>query len=75
MQDSWCFKQICQLQFPEGLLYIGDRAFMNNNLEELLLPETLKRLGYSTFYGNKLKELVLHDNLVSMGSYVAVCVG
>ena len=38
--------------FPEGLTHIGNNAFYNCGLEELVIPSTVTNIGQNAFYNN-----------------------
>ncbi|MDE5582374.1 MAG: leucine-rich repeat domain-containing protein, partial [Ruminococcus sp.] len=45
------------LNFPESVTKIGERAFLNQNLDSVVLPETLTDLGTYIFNGSNLKSV------------------
>ena len=56
--DGWCFDNgsLQEVNLPEGLEEIGDRAFSNNtNLRDVTLPVSIKKLSYRAFEGCDLR--------------------
>lgn len=52
------------VKFSDGLLEIGELAFHNTKLEEVILPDNHIRIGWGVFSGCKnLKRVVLSSNL------------
>ena len=47
------------VKFPHTLQYIGDNAFLNNDLFEIDFSDAanLKKIGYNAFYGNNLRSI------------------
>lgn len=43
-------KQIARVVMNEGLTSIGERAFFNSGIQEIVFPSTLRELGQETFY-------------------------
>ena len=57
-------RQIAKVIMNEGLTSIGERAFFNSSIQEVVFPSTLKQLGQDIFYYcNQLKRADLsHTN-------------
>lgn len=56
------------VKFPDSLLEIGELAFHNTKLEEVILPDNHIKIGWGVFSGcNNLKKVVLSSNLQSFG--------
>lgn len=54
--------QITSISLPEGLEIIGENAFLNSTLVEIIIPKSTKEVGKCCFSGNrKLKRAVLSD--------------
>ena len=53
--------------FPEGTVYIGDRAFQMCPVNEITLPESLKYIGESAFEDCRIQELYIPKNVVYLG--------
>ncbi len=52
------------VKLPEGLKYIGDRAFQYDTFEKIELPDSLVRIGEEVFYGCfNLKEITIPANV------------
>lgn len=56
-----------EINFPEGLTTIGDRAFESNSIRNLELPSSITTIGYAAFTGNKYEELVIPEALTDIG--------
>ncbi len=62
--------------FPEGTVYIGDRAFQMCSVNEITLPESLKYIGESAFEYCRIQELYIPKNVVYLGNnFVGAGVG
>ena len=61
------------IDFPEGLISIGDSAFMNTSLERAVLPNSVVSIGEYAF-GGKLAELVLPEGIeiISDGNFEGI---
>ena len=56
------------MDFPEGILEIGDRCFENCvSLEKVNISEGLERIGNDTFKNSKLKKVKLPESIVNIG--------
>ena len=56
------------MDFPEGILEIGDRCFENCvSLEKVNISEGLERIGKDTFKNSKLKKVKLPESVVTIG--------
>ena len=53
--------------FPEGTIYIGERAFQMCPVNEITLPESLKYIGESAFEDCRIQELYIPKNVVYLG--------
>jgi len=57
-----------EVDFPEGILEIGDRCFENCvSLEKVNISEGLERIGKDTFKNSKLKKVKLPESIVNIG--------
>jgi len=54
--------QICSLNLPSTLEYIGDVAFYDNEIETLNIPASVRRIEFGAFYNNRLTEVVFEEN-------------
>ena len=58
-------------QIPDGVEVIGECAFQNSRLSEILLPNTVTRLGQSAFSGcSKLTSMWLPDGVVQLPAHL-----
>lgn len=56
------------LEIPEGVEYIGNRAFSNTHFSEVKFPSTLKRIEFRAFgFCHQLESLDFPDALESIG--------
>jgi hypothetical protein len=46
---------------------IGDNAFLNAKLTDVVLPKTLKKIGDKAFFGNNILTIIIPDNVRSIG--------
>lgn len=65
-------QKIRKVKFPEGLVVIGEVAFMGNPIEEVILPDSVERVGDRAFHeccwkGGAIKEIKLSKNLKYIG--------
>lgn len=59
--DCTCLKHV---RFNDGLSYIGNEAFYNCDIRELLIPNSVKEIGVRCFVDNiNMKVLKLSENL------------
>lgn len=66
-QAFWC-SSIRTIEFPSGLVVIGDSAFRDSKLETAALPSDLKRIQRGTFLGcTQLKKASLPEGLEEIG--------
>ena len=61
--DGYFFHEV---QLPEGLLSIGERAFRQSYLDEVAIPSTVTEIGGEAFRDTYLKEIVLPDGMVEI---------
>ena len=54
---------------PDTIVTIGDKAFVENNLQTLLLSSSVTSIGSFAFAGNQLTELTIPDTVTSIDSY------
>ena len=65
-------KEIGHVVIPEGVIAIGDHAFMSSDIESIELPSTLTSIGYCSFSDCKnLKRLVIPEKVteISYGAF------
>ena len=64
------FSECClnEIIIPEGVVYIGRRAFSYSNVEIVHLPNSLDEIGEDAFYScNQLTQITLPDGLEYIG--------
>jgi len=69
--EQYNFSNLEELVLPEGLLYIGRRAFMGaNKLTSVQLPSTLINMNYAFYACTSLKSLHLPKDLNGFSDYL-----
>ena len=64
-------KFITSIEFPEGVVKIGERAFNGVEISHLKLPSTLQSIGKNAFYScNRLTSVELPRGLCQLGESV-----
>lgn len=64
----YCCESVKNIDIPEGVKEIGNRAFRRTSIEDLDLPSTLETIEANSIWEcEKLKRLVLPDNVSSIG--------
>ena len=59
-----------KLEFPEQITSIGNKAFYNCSLEEVVFHEGLKRISQSAFISNNsLKSVTLPSSIKYIGAF------
>ena len=54
----------CQASgIPEGVVEIGDMAFQDAGLENIVLPKSLKRIGYRAFMDNNVQDIYIPEGV------------
>ena len=48
---------------------IGEEAFQDNQLTEVIIPNSVKSIGEDAFYDNELTEVIIGNSLTSIGDY------
>jgi len=48
---------------------IGDYAFNNLNLEDIIMPDTITYIGDYAFNNNRLLKIIIPDNVITIGEY------
>ena len=65
---------LSEINFPEGLEYIGERAFYPAALERLVFPESLREIGCEAFYHNsKLSCVEFGSDVPKIGQAAFAC--
>ena len=66
----WCSK-LKTVHLPSNLKTIGDSAFANTAIEEIVIPDSVTHIGKSAFYAivgkAYLKKIVMSANIVEIG--------
>ena len=55
-------KGISSVQFPSGLITIGESTFANNNITQLTIPSSIKSIGNFAFFNNRLTKVLFEHN-------------
>lgn len=62
-------RNLSKINFPNGLLTIGDSAFNGTSLEKIKLPNTLQAIGEKAFaYNEAVTNVKLPSSLTSLGN-------
>lgn len=61
---------IQQLKLPEGITYIGFKAFQNASLTSINLPRSLTAIYDNAFDSSSLESIYIPKNVINMGSNV-----
>lgn len=56
-----------RIEFKEGLLDIGNEAFLNSAIESIALPQSLRSIGEQAFKSCKLEEFTAPNNVAYIG--------
>lgn len=56
------------VRLPSGLQKIGNNAFRNSGLADVVFPDNLKEIGMSAFLMNNLSSVILPDTVNKLGS-------
>ena len=62
------FSKNCALVLPEGLEFIGDRAFRNCGFTSVSFPQSLLVIGNAAFQNCHAKEIVIPENVTYFSS-------
>ena len=69
---QWAFTGCARLRsisLPKDIIEIGEYAFYNGNLEEVIIPKSVQNIGTSAFYNNGwLSKITLPATLQSLGN-------
>ena len=75
--DGYAFRyceNLSKINFPEGLEYIGERAFYPASLKQLSFPTSLQEIGCEAFYHNsKLHYVEFKSNVAKIGQATFAC--
>ena len=62
-------KDIESVIIPEGVVYIGDEAFLEcENLKSVSFPESLERIGKRAFASSAIESITLPDSVTQIGN-------
>ena len=66
----WCPDTKTEYIVPDGVEYIGDRAFRDNEkLKNITFPDSLTSIGRFAFGGASIEEVVFPENLCDIDAY------
>ena len=72
MSATTGMEKFTELDIPNGVKTIGDRAFTGHNLRALTIPESVETIGGNAFSQlpslRSLEKLILSEGLISIGS-------
>lgn len=70
MQDAFNGKNITSIIFAKdsSIERIHARAFMNNNLTEIVLPDSIQRIDYGAFMNNDIVKIIIGSNVEFEGN-------
>ena len=75
--DGYAFRycnHLSRINFPEGLEYIGERAFYPAALERIVFPGSLREIGCEAFYHNsKLRYVEFGSDVPKIGQAAFAC--
>lgn len=75
--DGYAFRycnNLSEINFPEGLEYIGERAFYPAALERLVFPGSLREIGCEAFYHNsKLRYVEFGSDVPKIAQAAFAC--
>ena len=75
--DGYAFRycgNLEEINFPEGLEYIGERAFYPASLSRVSFPASLQEIGCEAFYHNsKLHYVEFKSNVAKIGKAAFAC--
>ena len=60
---------ITSVILPEGLEYIGDRAFEGNHLKTVTIPSSVREIGYYAFAHNQLQSVIFKGDKSKIAIY------
>lgn len=55
------------IEVPAGVIEIGDNAFSNTNVEEIILPNTITKIGDMAFVSCKIKKINIPEGVTYIG--------
>ena len=64
-----CCRNLKEVNLPEGIISIGEKAFHACPIFHFSFPSTLKEIGDSAFNEDPLMEVILPEGVESIGSY------
>lgn len=68
-----CYR-LTYVTIPDGVTYIGDRAFAKTALKECTIPDTVTTIGYAAFGKcDSLKEITIPSSVTQLGDLAFYC--
>jgi hypothetical protein len=61
-------RPINNITIPNGVVSIGESAFIFNRLASITIPKSVTNIGASAFMGNRLRNLIIPNNVISIGN-------
>ena len=69
-REAFSGRSISRMQLPDGLLFIDDVVFRNNQLTSVTIPNSVTYIGNEAFRNNQLTDVTIGNSVTSIGSYV-----
>ena len=69
--DDYAFrgKKIKSIKMPDTIVSIGNYAFLENELTEVIFPKELNKIGYGAFGANQFKNIEIPDSVEVIDGY------
>lgn len=64
-----CCMGLTSVVIPDSVTYIGDYAFVSNDLTSVNIPDSVTRIGDNAFSNNKLTSIDIPDSVKYIGDY------
>ena len=66
-------RNLAEIKIPDGVTFIGDKAFYDSNITEIVIPDSVEFIGNQAFaFCDKLQSVRLSDNVTSFGNYAFI---